>query len=209
MSITTYATLQTAIGNWLDRDDLTDRIPEFIALFEARANRHEAIQYERLDTIILDARTVALPSDCKEPLGLFFDDATRRGAIEIRSPEDINPSRLGPVTAGVPTHAAVYANGSALLLHPTPDQSYTAWLTYITKLTPLSTTATTNWLLNDHPDLYLFGSLCEAEPYLKNEERLPLWKTKTDDGFAELLSLAERRKYSANTPLLRQTQSIG
>ena len=39
MAINTYATLQTAVANWLDRSDLTDRIPEFIALAEARMNR--------------------------------------------------------------------------------------------------------------------------------------------------------------------------
>ena len=40
MAINTYATLQTAVANWLDRSDLTDRIPEFIALAEARMNRN-------------------------------------------------------------------------------------------------------------------------------------------------------------------------
>ncbi len=39
MAIGTYAELKTAVANWLDRDDLTDRIPEFIALAEARMNR--------------------------------------------------------------------------------------------------------------------------------------------------------------------------
>ena len=39
MAISTYTELQTAVANWLDRDDLTARIPEFIALTEARFNR--------------------------------------------------------------------------------------------------------------------------------------------------------------------------
>ncbi len=39
MSISTYAELQTAVGNWLNRADLTARIPEFIELFEARVKR--------------------------------------------------------------------------------------------------------------------------------------------------------------------------
>ena len=36
MAITTYATLKTAVGNFLSRSDLTSRIPEFIALAEDR-----------------------------------------------------------------------------------------------------------------------------------------------------------------------------
>ena len=39
MAITTYAELKTAIANFLARSDLTDRIPEFIALAEARMSR--------------------------------------------------------------------------------------------------------------------------------------------------------------------------
>ena len=40
MAIGTYAELQTAVANWLDRGDLTDRIQEFIDLAEARINRN-------------------------------------------------------------------------------------------------------------------------------------------------------------------------
>ena len=39
MAINTYGTLQTAVANWLDRDDLSARIPEFISLAEAIFNR--------------------------------------------------------------------------------------------------------------------------------------------------------------------------
>ena len=39
MSITTYAELKTAIASWLNRDDLTSVIPDFIALTEAALNR--------------------------------------------------------------------------------------------------------------------------------------------------------------------------
>ena len=39
MAIGTYAELQTAVANWLDRGDLTERIKEFIGLAEARMNR--------------------------------------------------------------------------------------------------------------------------------------------------------------------------
>jgi len=209
VAITSLVELETAIANWLNRADLTDRIPEFIALAEARFNRLEAIQYERLDTLVLGGANVAFPTDCREVLSLYFNDATRRGPLDIRSPEEINPSRMGPVVAGVPIAAAVVSNGAALLIHPTPDQSYTVWITYLTKLAALSDSATTNWLLTSHPDLYLFGALCEAEPYLKNDERVGLWKSKVDEGLGELQSLAERRKFSPNTPILRQTQAIG
>ena len=53
MAIGTYAELQTAVANWLDRDDLTDRIPEFIALAEAKMNRNLRISLmENVSTAI-------------------------------------------------------------------------------------------------------------------------------------------------------------
>ncbi len=39
MAISTYAELKTSIANWLDREDLTDIIPDFIALAETRHKR--------------------------------------------------------------------------------------------------------------------------------------------------------------------------
>jgi hypothetical protein len=66
MAIGTFAELQTAIANWLDRDDLTARIPEFIALSEARINR--ALNVRQMETVKLlslinGTKRYALPDD--------------------------------------------------------------------------------------------------------------------------------------------------
>lgn len=209
MSITTYQELQDNLAGWLNRTDLTAIIPTFIQLAEARFNRHAAVSYDRRDTITLNAATVALPVDCKEVRELYFDDATRRAVIEIRSAGEIDPTLTGPLTASVPRYAAISSNGSGLILAPAPASSLTAWIVYLTKLTPLSAAAPVNWLLTDHPDLYLFGSLVEAEPYLKNDERMGFWQGRMDQGLQELEDLIERRKYSGNTPVLRARLAIG
>ena len=39
MALGTFTELKDAIADWLDRSDLTARIPDFIALAEARINR--------------------------------------------------------------------------------------------------------------------------------------------------------------------------
>src|SRR6516164_4861414 len=65
MSITTYAELQSAIGNWLDHSLFSARIPEFIALFEACANRRLRVrQQEAMTNLTPDANgSAALPAD--------------------------------------------------------------------------------------------------------------------------------------------------
>ena len=53
MAINTYSTLQTAVANWLDRNDLTDRVPEFISLAEATFNR--VLRLRAMETTVADA----------------------------------------------------------------------------------------------------------------------------------------------------------
>jgi hypothetical protein len=46
----------------------------------------------------------------------------------------------------------------------------------------------TNWLMSSHPDLYLFGSMCEAEAFGVNDERIPMWKARRDEIFEEIIT---------------------
>ena len=55
----------------------------------------------------------------------------------------------------------------------------------------------TNWLLTAHPDLYLFGSLVEAEMFGVNDERAPLWKARRDEIFDELDKLNHKTRGGA------------
>ncbi len=67
--------------------------------------------------------------------------------------------------------------GDAIQFGPTPDAVYTVSLDYYQRFAALSTTPT-NWLLTNHPGVYLFGALAEGAPYLMEDERTPLWDTK-------------------------------
>src|SRR5262244_3813 len=65
MAITTYSELQAAVGNWLDHSLFAARVPEFIALFEATANRRlRTRQQESTAMLTPDAGGKAtLPAD--------------------------------------------------------------------------------------------------------------------------------------------------
>jgi hypothetical protein len=209
VAITTYAELQTAVANWLNRSDLTSRIPEFIALAEARFGRHEAVRSERRETLSLATAAVTLPDDCREVTALTYDDGTRHGPIELIGAGELPLKKVLFSETGVPRFAAVVKDGTELLLAPAPDQTYTVTITYVVTFAALSATATTNWLLTGHPDLYLFGALVEAEPYLKDDDRLPMWKARLDEGLEELRLLIDRRAYSGSTPIMRPRRAIG
>jgi hypothetical protein len=209
VAITTYAELQTALAGWLNRADLTGRIPDFIALCEARLGRHEAIQSERRVDLTLATEIVTLPTGCREILALRWDDGTRHGPIEIIGAADLPLKKVALGETGVPQFGAIVSDGTELLLAPAPDQTYVAKLLYIAALTPLSNTETSNWVLANHPDVYLLGSLVEAEPYLLNDERMPMWKSRLDEGLEEIRLLIARRRTGGGTPVMRPSRTIG
>jgi len=65
--------------------------------------------------------------------------------------------------------------GNNIQLRPLPDSAYEIEMLYYKYFTPLSDSNTTNDMLTNHPDVYLYGSLVEAEPYLQNDKRIQTW----------------------------------
>lgn len=65
--------------------------------------------------------------------------------------------------------------GNQIRVSPAPDGEYTIELDYYAKLSKLSGSVSTNWILESHPDAYLYGALMQAAPYLKDDERTAVW----------------------------------
>jgi hypothetical protein len=65
--------------------------------------------------------------------------------------------------------------GSEMNFAPIPDGNYVLEMLYYAKPTALSDTTTSNVFLANYPDLLLYGSLAQAEPYLMNDARLATW----------------------------------
>lgn len=195
--LSNYSELQDSIAEWLDRADLEDRIPDFIALAESKIKRRVRRKTVRA-TIGLNQQAVSLPTDCAEARSLrLITSQTRRDTpIEVGTPEILAQHRAQLSVTGRPRFAAVI-DGS-LVLAPTPDQLYTAEITYFQKLTPLSASVTVNNILTEAPDVYLYGSLVEASAFLENDERIPLWKGGFDAGIEELNTAREREEYTAS-----------
>ena len=85
MSITTYTELKASLANWLNRDDLTSVIPDFIALAEGdfdRKIRHWRMEARANATI--DTRFTALPADFLENVRFHLDVDER--PVELVTP---------------------------------------------------------------------------------------------------------------------------
>jgi len=181
MAIGTYAELQTAVANWLDRDDLTDRIPEFIALAEAKMNRNLRISLmENVSTAITMAsgtRDYDLPTGftgMKE----FHLTTSPIVALSYITPEMMNRMWAGS-TKGKPQAFTLFSDAGTrkVKIGPSPDSAYTTSMLYLKKIDNLSVANTTEVMLTENPDIYLYGALLEAEPFLMNDARVQLWAT--------------------------------
>jgi hypothetical protein len=210
MAISDYAELQAAIGHWLARGDLAARIPDFIALAEQRLfygaddasypspplrlGAMEATTDPALfatspgvGTVplppgFLEARAVVLASPPKRPLDLAALDQVAAASAATGRP------RLYTIA------------GDALRLAPTPDAAYGVELTYFRRFEPLATTPS-NWLLANAPGVYLYAALLEAQPFLMNDARLPVWAAMLGAA-TRALAEADRRGRSAGAARL-------
>jgi len=173
MAITTYSELKTAIANWLNRDDLTAVIPDFISLTEAdiqRKVRHWRM--EERSTATLDARYTQLPDGFLEAVRFHLDVDER--PIELLTPLALQQRRQGNSDAGgKPQFYAIIAG--QIEVWPTPDGSYTGELYYYARTATLSGSVATNWVLQYFPDAYLYGALVHAAPYLVDDQRIGTW----------------------------------
>ncbi len=200
MAITTYSELKTAVENWLNHQLFTSRVPEFIALFEACANRRLRVrQMETSSNLTPSSGSATLPSDYLAWRRVTWTGSTR---VEL---EYVHPSYLQaayPDSASA-TPRVFTIEGSTLKIRPVDGTALE--FDYYEKIDALSDAATTNWLLTAHPDLYLFGSLVEAELFGVNDERAPLWKARRDEIFDEIEKLSNKTRGTGNIRFLGTT----
>lgn len=182
MSISNYSELQTALADWLIRDDLTARIPDFIMLNERSMNRllkTAEMEVEGPLTTVADTATVALPTG--------YSGLRRLRAYNYSIWYDVQILPLEPsLDNGLPGAPPVAASvvGNNLSFRPVPNGAYPLLINYYSKFTPLSDAAPTNWILDEHPDAYLYGSLLQSAPYVGTDDRLSLWS----DGFTNVIN---------------------
>lgn len=165
----TWAELKTSLANWLNRDDLnTTEIPEAISLFERRAQRTIfSPEREIVADLTIDAEEESVPSDCwgVKAIHLSTDPKT---VLEPMNLSDLR-NTWAASTTGKPQNYAI--RGEKFVFGPSPDATYTAKLSYIQTIPALTDANTTNWLLTDHPDAYVHGSLAELHLLLGDETR--------------------------------------
>ncbi len=199
MALDTYSALKASVADFLNRDDLSNQVADFVTLAEAQINRD--VRHWRMETratTTLDARYVALPTDWVETIRLVADDNYR--ALQLLSTDQLERARPG-ASAGAPQYYAHTAG--QIELFPVPGESYTGELLYYAKIDALSDSNTSNWLLSDSPDIYLYGSLIQSAPFLRDDERIAVWAAFYSAAVTRLNAAGAAAKYSGTTLRVR------
>lgn len=196
--ISSYSTLLTETANWLARSDLTTYIPGFVQAWEEdfyADNENWAPWMENSLSVVLGTNVAAVPTS-PQYLGLkiaYFSGYPPLNRLSLETLYARYPRGNG--TAGVAKFIA--RNGSNFEFGP-ENQSGTLLGTYYGKPTLLrsfAADAAANFLIVNYPQLCLYGTLLQAMPFLKDDERAPLWKAAYD------LQVASYRKRAVNEEL--------
>ena len=172
MALSTYDELRQSIANWADRDDLGSFIPDFITLCEARFNRElrlRSMEQKQYANTVGGQANYALPVNYLQ-MREFRLNSNPTVPLTYVSPEIYEAWNVG---SGQPNIYTTIAN--EIRLGPVPAGVYEMEMLFWEKFPNLTSTHTTNWMLQNAPDVYLYGSLLELEPFIQNDQRVALW----------------------------------
>lgn len=171
-AITDYASLQTAVADFLHRDDLTSQIQDFIAIAETHLDAD--ISAREMDTRIPISFTAnnaytAVPVGMLDIRRLSIQTDPIR-VLKYASPDEITAD-YPYSTTGTPMVFAII--GEEIQVAPIPDTAYTGEVVY-RKSIPRLATNLTNWLITKYPHVYLYGTLLMAEFYVEDQDKFAM-----------------------------------
>lgn len=190
MSIANYTELKTAVSEWLHRANLSTRAEDFIQQGEAWLNR-------KLRTMDMEERSSGLTMGTADRF-----DTLPSGYLEMQSiyytndNEEITfvePSAMIQLisASGKPPYFTIK---DGLEWSCVPDSAYAYEIHYFKALD--IATDTTNWLLTNHPDIYLYAALASASIYIKDDNRIPGIKALLNEAVDDLNTQDSRKRGS-------------
>jgi hypothetical protein len=175
MDLLTYDGLVAATADYLNRADIDAQIPTFVSLATAQFNRELRLRDMMIRANATSAaENVELPTDFLEHYSLTVLGGTSGWPLRYMSEKESNDIKAANHAAGGQP-AGYTVIGNMIELVPPPGGDVDLRMVYYARIPELSTTNPSNWLLVKSPDVYLYSTLLNAEPYLLNDARLPLW----------------------------------
>jgi len=193
--VSDIGTLKTEITSYLyDRTDLASQVPNFIDMAQARIFRVlKCRENEAVSSGSLVTNSYTVPSDYRSLKYMLVNDLP----LDAVSESELR-LRLKNESAGGEPKVFCRIN-NAFVFHPAPDATYDIDLYYYADVSSDVTSDTaTNSVMTTHPDLYVFGSLMMAAPYLNEDERIPTWEKYYMDTLTMIVENTSDELYSGS-----------
>ena len=198
MALNTYTALKASIADFLNRDDLTAVIPDFITLAEAQINRdvrHWNMEARSSGQQSGGDEYMQYPADWVETIRLHLT-ATGTTVVNLISRDAMADKRASAEdVSGTPIYYT-HADGQ-FQLYPTPSTDTDFELLYYQKLPSLSSNSD-NWLLLEAPDVYLYGALLHSAPYLAEDQRVAVWAQMYGASIQRLNEASDNARFSGS-----------
>jgi hypothetical protein len=204
MELADYNDLVTSIDKWTkERGDLTELIDVFILLAENDfySREEEPLRLRSMETssdlsLVTNSGSIALPTDYLETRAIRIratDGTTRE--ITYRTPEMIRklPSVGEPCFFTVTNQLEFDINA---------DQTYTVELKYYKRIAALNSSNTTNDILTNNPNIYLYGVLAQAHIYSDDSEQLQKYVALADNAI-RAANLRDKKGRYGPSPQMR------
>lgn len=173
--VLTYDSLTSTVLQYLERKDkaVVDAIPTFITLaeFEIAEQIKTLGQLQLVEsTMTAGNATLQKPARWRKTVSMSVTVNGKKQPVLLRKYEYLK--NYWPDTNQIST-PLFYADTDwdHWYLAPTPDEDYAFEVLYYERIAPLSSTNQTNWLTRNAPNAMLFGTLLQAMPFLKNDQR--------------------------------------
>jgi len=211
MAISNYSELKLSIANWIARDDLTEDIDNFIDLAESRINYGSDDPYkseplsvlgmeQANEDITISAQMTSLPTGFLEARALYLD-TSNKADLDYLPPDRFWQTTLARSGTAQPSIYTI--QGTNLVVAPSPDTTYTGKISYFKKLDPLSSTTTTNWLITNAPNIYLYGALLEAYIFIKDYDEADKMFSHFRSSIGGLVNQDKRARHSGSSLVMR------
>ncbi|MCI1046922.1 phage adaptor protein [Caballeronia zhejiangensis] len=194
-----YDEFQVTVGEYLQRNNLADKIPGFIQLAEVRFRdefndfpQQKAAPYTL--TPAAGTNVIALPSDCAAISLVMYGNHHLR----LISLADVN-------NRNTQQDAYMFAeDGNNLYLQTATDGQKTLTIYYFAELDSLSSLNQSNWLLEEYPNIYLFATLAEAAQYLMDVDLIQLYEMRLQQALQSASRNKKQKLLPTNTKLVRK-----
>lgn len=171
----TYDSLTSTVLQYLERRDraVVDAVPTFITLaeFEIAEQIKTLGQLQVVEsTMLADNATLQKPARWRKTVSMSVTVNGKKQPVLLRKYEYLKNYWPDSSQTDVPLYYAD-TDWDHWFIAPTPDQDYEFEVLYYERIAPLSSTNQTNWLTQNAPNAMLFGTLLQAMPFLKNDQR--------------------------------------